>query len=236
MRGTILSNQPKPATTKPSAWALRQVDKNMDDAVDRMFPKPTTAEWTAADVLQMGCDRADPAYAIADAHNAAIAAEADGWRSVISEASKLTKETFTDERKKLTQLHDEWFERVQDLNKQLAAEREKVEFRDAVIKQRTEALHRFQEQLAAERERTAMHVRNWDKMLADKDQQLAASVHYWQGVATQEWHKGFGASHDEHQKQLAALVDALTTIAKGLWPPNSAKLASAALAKVKEAA
>jgi hypothetical protein len=42
------------------------------------------------------------------------------------------------------------------------------------------------------------------QMLSDEiNAALAASVHYWQGVATQEWHKGFAASHDEHQQQLA---------------------------------
>ncbi len=45
----------------------------------------------------------------------------------------------------------------------------------------------------------------WQSALATRiNAALAASVHYWQGVATQEWHKGFAASHDEHQKQLAA--------------------------------
>jgi hypothetical protein len=107
--------------------------------------------------------------------------------------------------------------------------------------------------LAADRER---HGDEMTSVQLQLNKQLAASVHYWQGVATQEWHKGFAASHDEHQQQLAALeqsrsdwtraaidaeqqlataVDYMTVTSKSLRTMGDTKLADsmdAALAKI----
>ncbi len=104
-------------------------------------------------------------------------------------------------------------------------------------------------QLAAESENTKDAQEEAFSAYAEIDEirdQLAAErekVHYWQGIATQEWHKGFAASHDEHQKQLAAerskvqtLVDALKWMADGHCVDmfHVRRNAEAAISKVKE--
>lgn len=47
----------------------------MDDAIDRMFPKPTTGEWTAESVRLMAVVNTKGAERIVAAHEAALAAE-----------------------------------------------------------------------------------------------------------------------------------------------------------------
>jgi uncharacterized protein Smg (DUF494 family) len=143
-------------------------------------------------------DNSDRRYdAIAAAHNAALAA-------VIAEsASGLTEQKLANQLAAERIKHDNTCKWYQD---QLSAEREKVEFQDSVIKQRTEALHRFQEQLAGERENTDL----WKRQSA------------------------FESEHREkYRLQVQTLVDALKEL---LITPASQRdaIIHAALAKVKE--
>ncbi len=90
-------------------------------------PKPT-GEWTVDSLKEMINEAkgygAEWHEIIADAHNAALAAKA-------------------------TELHDEWWERVQDANKQLAAEREEVKRLITDKAMLYEANQQLREQLAA---------------------------------------------------------------------------------------
>jgi hypothetical protein len=129
-------------------------------------PNPTTGEWTAADVLQMGRDRADFAYAIADAHNAALAdqkhdlwdkislsrIEADNWKGLYEKyekASVIRGQRADDAERALDLAIDTMIKENDQLKQQLAA---------AVIEERKRCaecgdIQSLTEELAAEREK-----------------------------------------------------------------------------------
>ncbi len=77
-------------------------------------------------------------------------------------------------------------------NAALAAEREKANRRDLLSNLRNDDLYKEIQQLR---------------------EQLAAAVDYWQGVATQEWHKGFASGTE----QLATEREKYSALKGGEW-------------------
>ncbi len=201
-------------------------------------PKPTTGEWTPYWLAHFG--KADNwLESICDAHNASLAAKdefAAKW--------KLTLEF----------VHE----------KELAAEREKVEFRDKVIKQHKDALHRQEQQLSAERERTRHFEYQMDLRIKDVKQlrsQLDAErenivVEVNAGLVKElnEAKKQLEFEREKHLKDLEAISELreldqkdITQLRSQQQPlvdaleqvrpacwPNGWKIIDAALAKVKE--
>ncbi len=205
-------DQPKPTTGEQKFSGGTRLD------CGTFIPPKPTGEWTvegvagreAHSLLHYGSESAyllhGDAEAIADAHNAALAAE---------------------ENKRA-----DWNVVIEDLEKQLASEREKVKVANTQCKTIAALMQDAEQQLAAEQDAS----RYWKEQWVERGAQLAA--HKQQAESMLATSKRV---NDQLRSQVQPLVDALTEIRDRLKSPDVdvdfewiLEKSETALAKVKE--